>query len=60
MSEPSNFEANEPTSGGTPINLIWAGDVNGDGLEDICLADHRASELGDRDGLASVLWDDGT
>jgi len=56
---PTRFGAFEPTNGDSPIELIWAGDLNGDGLEDLLLTDFTASETGERDGLANILWDDG-
>jgi len=53
---PASFLAAVPANGGTPITAIWAGDVNADGLEDICWADWHS--VG-RDGGVQVLWDDG-
>lgn len=43
-------------SDATPITALWAGDVNGDGLEDICWSDWSAT---DGDGAFVVLYDDG-
>jgi hypothetical protein len=43
-------------SDATPITALWGGDVNGDGLEDICWADWSSS---DGDGSFVVLYDDG-
>jgi hypothetical protein len=40
-------------SDATPITATWVGDVNGDGLEDICWADWSASG---RDGVFLVLY----
>jgi hypothetical protein len=56
VDSPAVFNGVVLPSGGTPITAIWAGDVNGDGLEDICWADHGASS---RDGAFELLWDDG-
>jgi hypothetical protein len=56
ITAPVEFDAILPPSGGTAMTAIWAGDVNGDGLEDICWADHVA---GGRDGAFELLWDDG-
>jgi hypothetical protein len=56
ITAPAEFNAILPPSGGTAMTAIWAGDVNGDGLEDICWADHVASN---RDGAFELLWDDG-
>jgi hypothetical protein len=41
-------------SDATPITALWAGDINGDGLEDICWADWSASG---RDGAFVLLHD---
>jgi hypothetical protein len=43
-------------SDGSPITATWVGDVNGDGLEDMCWADWSANG---RDGAFVVLYDDG-
>jgi hypothetical protein len=43
-------------SDATPLTALWAGDVNGDGLEDICWADWSAQG---RDGAFQLLYDDG-
>lgn len=43
-------------SDATPVTAIWAGDVNGDGLEDICWADSSAN---DGDGAFELLHDQG-
>ncbi len=54
---PAAFRASaRGDSDGTPIAALWAGDVNGDGVEDICLADYSVD---DRDGMFTVLYDDG-
>lgn len=38
----------------TAVQVIWAGDVNGDGLSDICLTDWKAES----EGLMEILWDE--
>jgi hypothetical protein len=43
-------------SDGSPSTALWGGDVNGDGLEDICWADWSSTG---RDGAFVVLYDDG-
>lgn len=53
---PASFTGANPSNGGTPITAIWAGDVNADGLDDICWGDWNSSSL---DGGIQVLWDDG-
>lgn len=53
---PASFQGNLPTNGGSPITAIWSGDVNGDGLEDICWGDWISAG---QDGGMQVLWDDG-
>jgi len=53
---PSSFAAAVPGIGGSPVNAIWAGDVNADGLDDVCWADWTSSS---RDGGFQLLWDDG-
>jgi hypothetical protein len=53
---PSTFSGGTPPFGGTPHVAIWAGDVNGDGLDDICWGDSTGNSL---DGSIQVLWDDG-
>ncbi|GAB4527567.1 MAG: hypothetical protein Tsb0020_45030 [Haliangiales bacterium] len=53
---PDVFEAKaRGDSDGTPIAASWVGDVNGDGLEDICWADYSANSL---DGAFELLYDD--
>ena len=47
-----------PQLNGSAISTIWAGDVNGDDLEDICWADWNGTTASD-DGSFEVLWDDG-
>ena len=42
--------------GSTAITAIWAGDVNADGLDDVCWADWTSNAL---DGAFQLLWDDG-
>lgn len=54
---PAGFQGVPPVAGGSAIQAIWAGDVNGDGLPDICWADSTSSA---RDGGMQVLWDDGS
>ena len=53
---PASFQSAIPGNGGTPISAIWAGDVNADGLGDICWADRTSDG---RDGGLQLLWDDG-
>lgn len=53
---PASFQSAIPGNGGSPITAIWAGDVNADGLGDICWADWTSASL---DGGLQVLWDDG-
>ncbi len=53
---PVGWNSTTPTNGGSAIVAIWAGDVNGDGLDDICWADQTTAGL---DGSFQVLWDDG-
>lgn len=53
---PVDFEASAlGPNEATPITAMWAGDINGDGLEDLCLSDWSAN--GD-DGVLTVLYDD--
>lgn len=58
ITAPAPFEAVTAVgdSDATPIAAIWAGDVNGDGREDICWSDWSASG---RDGTFELLYDDG-
>ena len=53
---PASFTSSIPGNGGSPITAIWCGDVNADGLRDICWADWTSAAL---DGGLQVLWDDG-
>lgn len=53
---PASFLGATPGIGGTPITAIWAGDVNADGLADICWGDWNSAAA---DGGLQVLWDDG-
>ncbi len=53
---PATFQGAVPGFGGSPIAAIWAGDVNADGLGDICWADWTSAS---QDGGLQVLWDDG-
>ncbi len=53
---PATFQSAIPGNGGSPIKAIWAGDVNGDGLGDICWGDWTSASL---DGGIQILWDDG-
>jgi len=56
ISGPASFGAAIPGIGGSPITAIWAGDVNADGLDDVCWADWTSNG---RDGGLQLLWDDG-
>ena len=53
---PASFQGTISSNGGSPITAIWAGDVNADGLDDICWSDWTSAGL---DGGLQVLWDDG-
>jgi hypothetical protein len=53
---PATFDGGITGFGGTSQAAIWAGDVNGDGLPDICWGDATGNG---RDGSFVVLWDDG-
>tara|TARA_R110002096_G_scaffold16898_2_gene57695 strand:- start:23394 stop:27083 length:3690 start_codon:yes stop_codon:yes gene_type:complete len=46
--------------GGAPntLQLIWAGDVNNDGLEDLAWTDWQAGADPEVEGRVEVLWDD--
>jgi len=52
---PASFLGTRPGIGGSAISAIWAGDVNGDGLDDICWADWTSNA---GDGGLQILWDD--
>jgi hypothetical protein len=54
---PSELTGGVPGVGGTMHALTWAGDVNGDGLQDICFGDGTGNT---GNGAAQVFWDDGT
>jgi hypothetical protein len=54
---PSTFTGVAPGFGGTMHAITWAGDVNGDGLDDICWGDGTGNGGA---GSFQVLWDDGT
>jgi hypothetical protein len=55
--EAPSFEAGAlGDSDASPITALWGGDVNGDGLEDMCWADWSSTG---RDGAFVVLYDDG-
>lgn len=57
IAAPAEFTAADPQgTAATPMSLIWAGDVNNDGLEDVCWADHKSNSA---DGSLVLLWDDG-
>lgn len=57
ITAPDVFQASAiGDSDASPITAAWIGDVNGDGLEDMCWADWSAN---DRDGAFVVLYDDG-
>ncbi len=56
VSATSGFTGAIPTNGGTPHTMTLIGDINGDGLSDICLAESTANG---RNGAANILWDDG-
>lgn len=53
---PASFQGAAPSNGGTAMAAIWAGDVNGDGLDDVCWADKTSASGA---GSFQVLWDDG-
>ena len=53
---PAGFQGTTPTNGGSPITAIVAGDVNADGLADVCWADWTSAGL---DGGMQLAWDDG-
>ena len=53
---PATFQSTIPGFGGSPLTAIWAGDVNADGLGDICWADWTSAS---QDGGLQVLWDNG-
>ena len=57
IAAPPPFVAPIPPNGGaaTPMTAIWAGDLNNDGLEDVCWADAITA---DRDGAFQILSDD--
>jgi hypothetical protein len=48
-SAPAGFLGSVP-GGLLPATLVWAGDINGDGLDDLALADPGASAF-------AVYWD---
>jgi len=50
---PADFEGIPPGNDDRPAFGVWAGDVNADGLLDICWSDYIS------DGQFEVLWDDG-
>lgn len=52
----SVFNGAVPGSGGRGMDAIWAGDVNADGLSDICWSDSQSNSA---DGAFEVFWDDG-
>jgi hypothetical protein len=58
---PAAFQGNLYAGRIGPLVASWVGDTNGDGLEDICWADHNAStDSGTTiDGVAEFLDDDG-
>lgn len=57
VTAPAEFVAGARGDGdATPLTALWAGDVNSDGLEDICWADWSAQS---RDGAFQLLYDDG-
>jgi hypothetical protein len=53
---PAEITANRLGGFSTPISAIWAGDLNADGLTDICIGNHSAQSL---DGAFTFLRDDG-
>ncbi|MBK9034451.1 MAG: hypothetical protein IPL61_24820 [Myxococcales bacterium] len=53
---PASFQGALPGIGGSAITAIWAGDVNADGLDDVCWADWTSNS---QDGALQLLWDDG-
>ena len=56
ISGPSEFNGNLPSNGASNVTAIWAGDVNADGLADVCWGDATGNGL---DGSVQILWDDG-
>ena len=50
---PASFLGNLPLAAGLPGSLIWTGDVNGDGLDDLAYGDPQAGGV----GAFEVLWD---
>ena len=54
---PASFLGTLPTNGGSAMTAIWAGDVNADGLDDVCWADWTSNG---QDGAFQLLWDDGS
>ena len=53
---PASFALATPGAGGPPAQARWIGDVNRDGLADVCWASPADSG---GDGGFEVLWDDG-
>lgn len=51
---PASFTNAVPSQGGVPMRATWIGDVNNDGLEDLCWSDWEGNDL---DGSFEVLWD---
>lgn len=58
ISGPAEFTNN--VFGGAPNTLqaTWAGDVNNDGLPDLCWADWQAGVATEAEGRFEILWDD--
>lgn len=54
---PASFRGVRPNIGGSAITALWAGDVNADGLDDVCWADWTSNSL---DGGFQLVWDDGS
>jgi hypothetical protein len=54
---PSTFNGPASSTGGPAQAMTWAGDVNGDGLADVCWGNGTGNG---GNGAVQVLWDDGT
>ncbi len=47
---PASFVGDEPASFEAPATATWVGDVDGDGLDDICWSDWNGDNGGDNEG----------